>query len=98
MVCSVSTNVNDEDSGSKESIIYLLPTAANKPPTGNPNRGSSSEGLGVKLIAEIKNAMYIPMNIFMNKPHALRCMFISILNCENNDDSFPSRASPNPVS
>ena len=43
-VCSESTRVNDAVSGNKESMIYLLPTAANKAPTGSPNRGSTSFG------------------------------------------------------
>ena len=52
-------------------MIYLLPTAANKPPTGSPKRGSSSHGLGVKPMMAMRNAMYMPINIFINKPHAL---------------------------
>lgn len=38
--CSVSTNVKVVDSGRDESIIYLLPTTANKAPTLNPKRES----------------------------------------------------------
>src|SRR5689334_9908117 len=57
--CKVSTKVNEDDSGNTESIIYLLPTAANSPPTGKPKRGSSSDGCGVKLITAIRKAMYI---------------------------------------
>ena len=77
MVCNVSTSVKADVSGKTESIIYLLPTAANKPPTGKPKRGSSSHGLGIKLKAAIRNAMYIPRNIFMKSPRASRSMSIS---------------------
>ena len=40
MPCNVSTSVNVVDSGSAESIIYLLPITANKAPTLRPNRES----------------------------------------------------------
>src|SRR5688572_18216387 len=94
--CNVSTNVKSDDSGNNESMMYLLPTAANKPPTGSPNRGSNSEGCGVKLMIDIRKAMYIPMKIFMNNPQASRSMSISILNAENTWLSVDS--SPKPVS
>src|SRR6187431_2777416 len=94
--CKVSTSVNEEDSGNTESMIYLLPTAANRPPTGKPKRSSSSEGCGVKLITAIRNAMYMPTKIFMNNPHAFRSMSISMLKVEKT--WYVLLASPNPVS
>ena len=38
--CKVSTKVKEDDSGSDDSIIYLLPITANKAPTLNPKRES----------------------------------------------------------
>ncbi len=64
--------VKEADSGKIESMIYLLPTAANSPPTGNPKRGSTSDGLGAKPTIAIRKDMYMPMNIFQNSPHAFR--------------------------
>ena len=38
--CKESTKVKVEDSGNIESMMYLLPTAANSEPTLNPKRDS----------------------------------------------------------
>ena len=38
--CNVSTSVKEVDSGNDESIMYLLPTTANKDPTLKPKRES----------------------------------------------------------
>ena len=46
--------------------MYLLPIAANKPPTHNPKRGSVLIGLIQKTQEEIKNATIIPV-ISLNK-------------------------------
>ena len=54
MECKVSTKVYSEVSGSKESMMYLLPTAANKPPTGKAIRGSTSFTAIKKLTLPIK--------------------------------------------
>ncbi len=85
----MSTSVKDADSGKIETIIYLLPTAANSPPTGRPNRGSTSEGLGANPTIAIRNEMYMPIKIFKNKPYALRSISISILKAEKSGGPYP---------
>ena len=79
MACNVSTNVKLFDSGNIESMIYLFPTAANKPPTGKPKRGSMCSGEIKKLTDAIQNAMYMPINNLKNNPHAFRSNKIRIL-------------------
>ena len=68
IACKLSTKVNSDVSGKIESIIYLLPTAAKSAPTGNPKRGSALSKLIKKLTQPIKNAIYIPIKSFRNRP------------------------------
>lgn len=70
--CNESTKVNVDDSGKMESIIYLLPTAANREPTLNPNLDSILSAWIKKHMYEIKNDTYIHKNNLKNSPHALR--------------------------
>ena len=46
-----------------DSITYLLPTAANNPPTHKPKRGSTLMGLMKNTNSEIKNPTKTPVNI-----------------------------------
>ena len=70
--CKISTVVKEEDSGKYESMMYLLPTAANNPPTGNANLDSVCSESTQKLTIEIAKATYIPRKILKNNPHAER--------------------------
>jgi hypothetical protein len=61
--------------------MYLLPTAANKPPTHNPKRGSVFMGLIQNTHDEIKNATIIPvmsLNKISHEP--VRLIVIAISN------------------
>ena len=77
--------------------MYLLPIAANKPPTHNPKRGSVLIGLIQKTQEEIKNAIIIPV-ISLNKiSHELvRIMVIVMSN--RGEELLDAVGSPKDVS
>jgi len=95
---SISTRVKVDDSGSEESIIYLLPITANKAPTLSPNLESIPSECIKKQIKEIRNAIYIPRNIFQNKPPASRVIDKRTRNELYSDLSAVAVSSPNAVS
>lgn len=76
--------------------MYLLPIAANKPPTHNPNRGSVFIGLIQNTHDEIKNATIIPV-ISLNKINQdpVRLMLIAMSNL--GDELFAAVGFPNEV-
>ena len=77
--------------------MYLLPIAANKPPTHNPKRGSVLIGLIQKTQEEIKNATIIPV-ISLNKisHEPVRIMVIAMSN--RGEELLDAVGSPKDVS
>ena len=61
-LCKVSIRVLEETDETVDSTTYLLPTAANNPPTHKPNRGSTLMGLMKKTKSAIRNPTKTPVN------------------------------------
>lgn len=64
--------------GTMPSTIYLLPTAANNPPTASPNLLSGSRGFILKTINEIIKATYNPVTNLIKVAHEC-CLVIAIV-------------------
>jgi len=78
IVCTLSIKVLDVLDGTMDSTMYLLPIAANIPPTQRPNRESWFSDDIKNTMREIRKATYTPVSIFTSFTQELFLLMVTL--------------------